>query len=94
MEEPKLYQLVYMSENVGATDFESIAERLGDVANLCVDVIQRDYGLSEKVARALFEHVSLNGNFLRRVDPGQIQKEKCTYCNQRRGFDYIVEKKC
>lgn len=57
MEEPKLYQLVYMSENVGATDFESIAERLGDVANLCVDVIQRDYGLSEKVARALFEHV-------------------------------------
>lgn len=31
--------------------------------------------------------------FLRRVDPGQIQKEKCTYCDQRRGFDYIVVKK-
>lgn len=30
---------------------------------------------------------------LRRVDPGQIQKEKCTYCDQRRGFDYIVVKK-
>lgn len=30
---------------------------------------------------------------LRRVDPGQIQKEKCTYCDQRRGFDYIVMKK-
>ena len=57
MEEPKLYQLVYMSENAGATDFESIVERLGDVAQLCVDVIQRDYSLSEKDARVLFEHV-------------------------------------
>ena len=57
IEEPKLYQLVYMSENAGATDFESIVERLGDVAQLCVDVIQRDYSLSEKDAKALFEHV-------------------------------------
>ena len=57
MEEPKLYQLVYMSENAGATDFESIVNRLGDVAQLCVDVIQRDYGLEEKEARLLFEHV-------------------------------------
>ena len=57
MEEPKLYQLVYMSENVGATDFEGITQRLGDVAQLCVDVIQRDYDLSEKDAKALFEHV-------------------------------------
>lgn len=57
MEEPKLYQLVYMSENAGATDFEGIVDRLGDVAQLCVDVIQRDYSLSEKDAQALFEHV-------------------------------------
>lgn len=57
MEEPKLYQLVYMSENAGATDFEGITQRLGDVAQLCVDVIRRDYGLSESDAKALFEHV-------------------------------------
>ena len=57
IEEPKLYQLVYMSENAGATDFEGIVERLGDVARLCVDVIQRDYGLSESDAKTLFEHV-------------------------------------
>ena len=56
-EEPKLYQLLYMSENAGATDFEGIVERLGDMAQLCVEVIQRDYGLSEKDAKALFEHV-------------------------------------
>ena len=57
IEEPKLYQQMYMSENAGATDFEGIVERLGDVAQLCVDVIQRDYGLYEKDAKALFEHV-------------------------------------
>lgn len=57
IEEPKLYQLVYMSENAGATDFESIVARLGNVAQLCVDVIRRDYGLEEKEARVLFEHV-------------------------------------
>lgn len=57
MEEPKLYQLVYMSENAGATDFEGITQRLGNVAQICVDVIQRDYGLCENDARVLFEHV-------------------------------------
>ena len=57
MEEPKLYQLVYMSENAGATDFEGITQQLGDVAQLCVDVIQRDYGLSAEDAKTLFEHV-------------------------------------
>lgn len=57
MEEPKLYQLVYMSENAGATDFGSIVARLGDVAQLCLDVIRRDYGMAEQEARRLFEHV-------------------------------------
>ena len=57
MEEPKLYQLLYMSENAGATDFDGIVARLGDVAHLCVDVIQRDYGLSKDDAKTLFEHV-------------------------------------
>lgn len=57
MEEPKLYQLVYMSENAGATDFEGITQQLGDVAQFCVDVIQRDYGLSAEDAKTLFEHV-------------------------------------
>lgn len=57
VEEPKLYQLVYMSENSGAANFEGIFDRLGDVAKLCVDMIQRDYGLSQEDAKTLFEHV-------------------------------------
>lgn len=30
---------------------------------------------------------------LRRVDPLQVEKQVCTYCGQRRGFDYSLEKK-
>ncbi len=57
MEEPKLYQLVYMSENNGAKSFDDILVRLGDVAQQCVDVIQKDYGLTEQEAKKMFEHV-------------------------------------
>ena len=31
--------------------------------------------------------------YLKRVDPYKTEKESCTYCNQRRGFDYFVGKK-
>lgn len=31
--------------------------------------------------------------FLKRIDPYQIVKETCTYCNQRNGYDYLVDKK-
>lgn len=57
MEEPKLYQLLYMSENTEMTGFDGVFSRLGNVAQLCVDVIRRDYGLTEPEARQLFEHV-------------------------------------
>lgn len=56
-EEPMLYQLGFMTKNRHVQRFEDIYERLGDVAYQCLDVIQRDYGLSETDARTLFEHV-------------------------------------
>ena len=56
-EEPMLFQLCYMTDSHNVRTFEGIYQRLGDVAYACVDVIQRDYDLSEKDARALFEHV-------------------------------------
>ena len=57
MEEPHLYQLLYMSENTGDTNFDAIVARLGDVAQQCVDAIRHDYSLRESEARLLFEHV-------------------------------------
>lgn len=56
-EEPKLYQLGFMSENHHIENFDDIYERLGNVAYECVNVIQKDYGLSEQDAKKLFEHV-------------------------------------
>ena len=56
-EEPKLYQLGFMSDNHNVDNFDDIFDRLGDVAYQCVDVIQRDYDLSEQDAKKLFEHV-------------------------------------
>ena len=56
-EKPMLYQLCFMSNSHTVSTFDDIYVRLGDVAFQCVDVIQRDYGLSEKEARILFEHV-------------------------------------
>lgn len=30
---------------------------------------------------------------LKRVDPSAVEKDTCTYCGQRRGYDYIVDKR-
>ena len=57
MEEPKLYQLLFMSEITRARSFDDIFAELGDMANVCIDVIIRDYGLSEQDADILFRHV-------------------------------------
>lgn len=31
--------------------------------------------------------------FIRRIDPLQVEKQVCTYCGQRRGYDYTLQKK-
>jgi len=56
-EEPMLYQLGFMTNSQNVQSFDDIYERLGDVVYQCLDVIQRDYGLSETETKILFEHV-------------------------------------
>lgn len=56
-EEPNLYRLVYMSSIRKAQTFDDIYARLGSVADECLGVLQKDYGLSRKSAKNLFEHV-------------------------------------
>lgn len=55
-EEPNLYQLVFMSQNNDVKSFEDIYAHLGDVADECLRMIQKDYGLTADGARILFEH--------------------------------------
>ena len=56
-EEPKLYQLIFMSAISGARTFDDIYGHLGSVADECQDVLQNDYDLSKEDAKTLFEHV-------------------------------------
>lgn len=54
-EEPRLYQLIFMSQN-SFSSFEDIYTHLGEVADECLNTIMKDYGLSADDAKALFEH--------------------------------------
>ena len=55
-EQPKLYRLLFMSEKPEANDFNDVFRNLGDIATLCVDVIQTEYGLSYENSKLLFKH--------------------------------------
>lgn len=57
MEQPKLYRLLFMSEKPEASTFDDVFENLGEIATLCVEVIQQEYGLSQDDAMLLFRHV-------------------------------------
>ncbi len=55
-EQPKLYRLLFMSEKPEAKGFNDVFRNLGDIATLCVDVIQTEYGLSYENSKLLFKH--------------------------------------
>lgn len=56
-EEPKLYQLLFMQENSTVKTFEDLLPKLGQTAEVSLEAIRKDYGLSETEANALFENV-------------------------------------
>lgn len=55
--EPKLYQLLFMQEINNEATFEDIFGALGDTAILCIDAIEKEYGLTSEQAKVLFENV-------------------------------------
>lgn len=56
-QEPKLYQLLFMSEDQSRTEFDDIFGKLGSTADLCIRAVQEDYDLDPEQARVLFENV-------------------------------------
>ena len=56
-EEPKLFQLLFMSENEQAKSFRDVFAELGETARVCIEVIESDYGLAPQDAERLFQHV-------------------------------------
>lgn len=56
-EQPKLFRLLFMSENAQARQFDDVFDALGETAKLSIDFVMSDYGLTEEEARFLFQYV-------------------------------------
>lgn len=54
---PELYKLLFMQAYPERQTFDQLMGKLGGIAEDCVEVIQRDYAMTEAEARLLFEHV-------------------------------------
>ena len=54
---PELYKLLFMQEYPERQTFAQLMGKLGGIAEDCVEVIQRDYAMTEEEARLLFEQV-------------------------------------
>ena len=57
LQEPKLYQLLFMQENHAAVSFADVFGVLGQTADTCIHAICSDYHLTQDEARRLFENV-------------------------------------
>ena len=60
MREPKLFQLLYMREHNSNQTFSMLVEELGDTVGVCIDIMQKDYGLSREEAELLFQQTWLH----------------------------------
>ena len=57
VEEPKLYQLLFMTENEVARSIDDVFASLGDTARLSLELIQAEYRLDGEQARILFRQI-------------------------------------
>ena len=57
VQEPKLYQLLFMQENRNAVTFDDVFGELGTTAARCIETIEKDYELTSSQAKFLFENV-------------------------------------
>lgn len=55
-QEPKLFQLLFMTENNFAHSFVDVFSNLGKTAKSCIEIIEHDYHLDPDMAMLLFEH--------------------------------------
>ena len=60
MEEPKLFQFLYMREHKNSQTHEDMMGELGDLSGMCVDFIKKEHDLCRRDAEALFRQVWLH----------------------------------
>ncbi|MBR5340357.1 MAG: TetR/AcrR family transcriptional regulator [Erysipelotrichaceae bacterium] len=56
IEEPKLFQLIYMSENKDSTRMDELFQKHIAYEDDMIEIIMNDYGLNREDAQALFRH--------------------------------------
>lgn len=56
-QEPRLFQLLFMTENSETQDLEDLFSELGEMRTTCIRIIKKDYGLSPEQAAQLFRHM-------------------------------------
>ena len=56
-EEPKLFQVLYMQEHEQSQSFEEMFKDLGNTAQVCIEIIQKDYDLTKEEASKVFRQV-------------------------------------
>lgn len=57
MNEPELFKLMYMQEHESKLTFAEMLHELGDLPNVCIDLIMDEYRTSETEANLILEHV-------------------------------------
>ena len=60
MQEPKLFQLVYMREHEASQTYDMLISELGDTVEVCIDIMQKEYALNRQEAELLFNQVWLH----------------------------------
>ena len=53
-QEPQLFRILYMEVNEESKSFDEMIQELGEPAFLCIDLIQKEYDVSEEDAKSLF----------------------------------------
>ena len=59
-EEPKLFQLLLMRESPNEKNYTEMIEGLGADTQYCLEILQRDYGLSEKMSKKMLNQLWLH----------------------------------
>lgn len=57
MHEPELFKLLFMQEHAEIGSFRNTLQDLGGVDRVCVELIMRDYGMTEEEANLMFEQL-------------------------------------
>lgn len=59
-DEPKLFQLLLMRESPNEKNYTEMIEGLGADTQYCIEILQRDYGLSEKMSQKMLNQLWLH----------------------------------